>query len=1249
MRNSPTRSKNRRGFTVFAAVSALILTVPMAFAADSYPPIGDSAVASAHPVVSGYRVQDIRDWSPESDPYAKHLRASVPLQSRIEHNPNTQVKPELDGKAEIMLMQGDYGNSFFGSTTHNNTFGDLAFNFWQYTDYFSPWHGGASIGVPQAIYDPKNSDWRNRGFEFGIMTLPSPEYTNAAHRNGVKSVAILYFDPYFRPGLTFREMFEKDPQSDGYVIANKLVEMANYYGFDGYFLNEEEGGAAKAEFKPFMSYLTSKGLYTQWYDTNSSFNAQKAQWLRDDTHGRIHNSVFVNYGNDGKAMRTYADANGYDPYAEVFAGIEANQTNFRGDGGVSRGFLSADNHSPVTSLALFTPSDMYQRGLDDDIKSQAHRESREFPFMQQQPYQWMIAERERMYFSGPHSDVMKTGAANVVARPEVGVVTKGWIGVADFTPARSVISGPKFASTFSTGKGMRSYTNGTVTNDSEWTDIGAQAILPSWQWWFETANDVNVSLHADFDYGEEPRLGMKGEDVTLPFKPVGAYNGGNSLVVYGDAAGNQTLRLFKTDLMVEEDSSVTVTWRATNPGDASVSLGLIFADAPKEVVSLDLGEAPEYWETTTIDLTGFAGRRIATIGLVFKGDAAGTQFNFGELTVGPKGGDAPATPTGLQIDELLSDGQMNVSWNRADFSEVDYYILEAVGADGSAIHLARTYGDVRYVKDVPGDRDFVVRLRAIGKDGSSSAPVEVEVPRTQLPRDVAVIEEADANKYFMQAKTAKEVTISWAPPIAGAPEAYYVRIETLFAGEENPYKGYAHTIVPGSENTVTLQAPPEGLQFRATVTPIGKEGPGMSARSRYHDALARPLEIRDVVFGSGLNYHLNNPTTTDWQKLVSKGDDEWTATRGKNANRNWGNSDPNAWLTKDRQLEDTVSYTIVDYAGNESDAFKLTVAAGSINIVDEAAPRVWASPWNDQDVQVGAEIEPITVSAVDNVSKVSLSVGFVSQPADGLSPSEEPKPTEEAKPDENVTAGEEATSAENVTIEPETIAEETPAPVDTPAPEEASAPEETPAPGKDTTPKVVPLSDGISFDPETGVISGLPTWKGKRIVRITAEDESGNAASMEIAITVHDLPVPETTPTEPPVDPTQPTVEPTQSPVDPTQPPAFTVEPTRPPVPPVPVPTPVPTVQPPVVPTTQPTGGAPTEPPTVPTKPAPGAENPIPSPSSTRVAPTASSSSTSALSHGIAVTGAAGLGMMLAVAVGLGMVGTIIVAVRRRQ
>lgn len=59
-----THKNKRRLVAIGALTAASALIIPAAFAADSYPPQGDSAVASAQPVVSGYRVQDLRDWTP---------------------------------------------------------------------------------------------------------------------------------------------------------------------------------------------------------------------------------------------------------------------------------------------------------------------------------------------------------------------------------------------------------------------------------------------------------------------------------------------------------------------------------------------------------------------------------------------------------------------------------------------------------------------------------------------------------------------------------------------------------------------------------------------------------------------------------------------------------------------------------------------------------------------------------------------------------------------------------------------------------------------------------------------------------------------------------------------------------------------------------------------------------------------------------------------------------------------------------
>ena len=48
--------------------------------ADSWP----NDTASAEPTFAGYRVKDIENWTPETDPYAEFLVADVPLVQRNE-------------------------------------------------------------------------------------------------------------------------------------------------------------------------------------------------------------------------------------------------------------------------------------------------------------------------------------------------------------------------------------------------------------------------------------------------------------------------------------------------------------------------------------------------------------------------------------------------------------------------------------------------------------------------------------------------------------------------------------------------------------------------------------------------------------------------------------------------------------------------------------------------------------------------------------------------------------------------------------------------------------------------------------------------------------------------------------------------------------------------------------------------------------------------------------------------------------
>ena len=910
-----------------AALVGLAALTPPAVADDSVAPVGAHALASAQPRNAGHRLQDIRTWSPQTDPYARYLRAEVPLQPRIPHDPSTQAHPELDAKAQVMLMQGDYGNSFFGNFRANDGFAHNVLNFWQYADYWSPWHGSATARTPQSLYDPATSDWRTRNFEFGVVDIPNPAYTNAAHRNGVKSIATIYFDPAFRPGLTFKEAFDKDPTSRGYIIAEKLVEMAKYFGYDGYFLNEEEGNLQDSRFRPFMSYLTSKGLYTQWYtNTPGTWSSSKASLL---DHGRIMNSVFLNYNWPGTQDRSVeaAKAEGYDPYQSLFFGVEANQAGFNGKHRSATElpslYESRRNHSPKASVALFTPSDMYQRGLADAVKPKGA--DKDVPLFQQDPYQWMVAERERMYFSGVTSNPKDTGAHPGHSRPEVGVAdSSSWVGAADFIPARSVIGGRQFHTDFNTGHGMKWYSAGDVSAAASWTDMDAQSILPSWQWWIDTEG---TRPSVDFDYGpSDRRKDVHGAPVSLLYHQVGAWCGGSSLVVHGMMSKTTTLRLFKTRLAMTADTSMPITFRKSSKDHGTMKAALVFADDPGRVVTVDVpgSGVKGGWHTSTLRLGRFAGRTLTTLGLQFA-PAPDYQMNVGAISV-RDGSGVPAAPSKVHLDTVYDDGQAILSWHAAPFDDVAGYVVESMGPDGKIVHLASGYTDLAYLKAVPKKTGKVIfRVRAVGHDGQMSAPSTVSYDYSAQPRHIKVAEAATASKLLTDAVRPGVLDVTW--------DAKGVRVSTCRVDvhlvdiakddiDNQPYGLDVPCAAGGARVPVPIR---EGHPYDLTVT--AGHGLGLSYRGHTHDSWAAPVTLDDIVVERKRSgFHMRNLTSPDWYglQIMWKGTDGTsrkltTIRRGGSVRGGWGTAPTTDCPTAFHSFpssQGTLIMKVTDYAGN---------------------------------------------------------------------------------------------------------------------------------------------------------------------------------------------------------------------------------------------------------------------------------------------------------------------------------------------
>ncbi|MDK8183593.1 carbohydrate-binding protein [Paenibacillus sp. UMB4589-SE434] len=644
------------------------------------------------PFLHGYNAKQMKEWTPESDPYAKYMRSRVPLAQRIQPFQPTQAHPELTTTAQVMNLSADYDKEeWFEGYRYNDSFSRNVLKNWQYQDIYASWHGLPIAGSP-------TEEGRR---DYGVVNIPNPAYTDAAHRNGVISLG-----GWFWPrNINFAELVEKTPDGK-FPVADKMIEMAKYFGFDGYFINQEATiSKAHADLlMEMLKYMRAQGMYLSWYDSLTidgkisyvnGFNEKNSPWLKDERDGkRANDSIFMNYAYTPEGLESSADHArklGIDPYASVFAGIENDK--FRFDRGLELEAIFRNDaaRSARTSVALFGTDMVWNKGPNPfDLNTQSY-----------------VEQREQAYWSGPLGNPAESGRA-------VGTEYESWPGIAHYISERSVVGSYPFVTRFNNGHGLDFFMNGQKSSDAEWNNMAAQDILPTWQWWTKSAGKA---LAAGYDYTT-------------------AWNGGSSLKIEGTLNKNNAtdIHLYKTDLPVTKDVQLSVTYKANGnvQQGAAIQALLSFKDDPKHPVAVNLnGGLSEQWSTATADLKSFEGRTIAAISLRVSSQSnedALFKANIGELKLtNKKTAQAPAAPTGFQVEKAMFDDQqaaMYVKWAFNDKQQdVWYYDLMRV-VNGKRESIGRIYDEVYYLKSLPrsNETDVKLELSAVGKDGTASAP-----------------------------------------------------------------------------------------------------------------------------------------------------------------------------------------------------------------------------------------------------------------------------------------------------------------------------------------------------------------------------------------------------------------------------------------------------------------------------------------------------------------------------------------------
>jgi endo-beta-N-acetylglucosaminidase D len=690
--------------SLFLVLASLVTALPAPWAADEAILKREIAAAAHQPYTHGYNSSGIRNWSADKDPYAKYLRSRVPLAPRIAPLAATQAKPALATGPQVLDLSEDYDNSFFTGFKYNDDFTRRVTSFWQYTDIYGSWHG-------QPVYGSSTTTPNH-----GLINLPNPAWTDAAHRNGVKSLGCWFWP---RTGAFADYVVQNTDGS--FPVADKMIEIAGYYGFDGYFINQEAtiSSTDAAALMKMFQYIRKKApsLYLQYYDAvlpsgqlsyQNQINSKNIPWVKQGTTPGV-DSIFANYWIDQQSQTqtsaTIATRLGLNPYAVAYSGTDNEEYGFNPPFDVR--LIFPEDQKALTSWGLFGTAFTWKLHPNKDTVAA-------------QP---AIALRDRQFWSGPNQDPTKTGRTTYTPWPyedsdkgrAADDPTK-WDGVAHYIAERSVVGGFPFVTRFNTGHGTTFFLGGKKAGAKQWNNMGVQDILPTWQWWTRSQGS-GAPLTKDYDYST-------------------AYDGGSSLSVKGTLDSNSatTVRLFKTAATVGDGNIARITYSPGASG-AAIQLGLLFTDNTSTFTWLSVGNGSTNgaWTTSTIDLSPYKGKAIATVGLRFSSSSS-VQYaaNIGEIAL-LKGtsSSAPATPTGFKVDTKYPSGsgaEVLVSWTID--ANVWYYDITRTLSDGTVQSVGRTYDEVYYIKNLVRDNNeaaTTLKIEAVGKDGSRSASATAQV------------------------------------------------------------------------------------------------------------------------------------------------------------------------------------------------------------------------------------------------------------------------------------------------------------------------------------------------------------------------------------------------------------------------------------------------------------------------------------------------------------------------------------------
>ncbi|XP_042523110.1 cytosolic endo-beta-N-acetylglucosaminidase isoform X1 [Dipodomys spectabilis] len=375
---------------------------------------------------------------------------------------------------------------------------------------------GAAVQTPYSFYHWQYVDIFVY-FSHHTVTIPPVGWTNAAHRHGVSVLGT--FITEWSEGGRLCEAFLAGEQRSYQAVADQLVQIAQFFRFDGWLINIENSlsRAAVGNTPAFLRYLTSQlhrqvpGGLVLWYD--SVVQSGQLKWQDElNEHNRVFfdacDGFFTNYNWREEHLQRMLALVG-ERLADVYVGVDVFAR-----GKVVGGRFDTDKSLELIrkhgfSAALFAPGWVYECLEKKD-------------FFQNQDKFWGLLER--------------------------------------YLPTHSICSLPLVTS-FCLGMGKRRVCYGQEQVAGPWYHPSAQEVQPL--------------------FGEHRLAGHSQGWVKTHGCLADAWHGGSSLLIRGvipPEVGSVAVRLFSLQVPVPPKIFLSMVYKLEGSSDVKVALELTTGD-----------------------------------------------------------------------------------------------------------------------------------------------------------------------------------------------------------------------------------------------------------------------------------------------------------------------------------------------------------------------------------------------------------------------------------------------------------------------------------------------------------------------------------------------------------------------------------------------------------------------------------------------------------------------------------------------